>query len=151
MQPILFEALSIFTQPHLLSRYKVLSTFTLTAPAACKPPSLVPAPRAMCLRLLQVICCYVPPLFRSWPAPRSLSSPGVLARRGSLCISMSLLRPPLFLLQILASSGFDVRVGWLFAKRREAKAPPLPGSCAPWSSPPANLVLPPRLFSRPFF
>ena len=97
--------------------------------------SLQPAPCA-CVFRRSYDCA--PPLCHPWSAPRSLSSPGGVARHRSFRASMSLPLLPLVLLRILALSGFGVHVGWIFVKRREAKAPPLPSSHAPWSLPPAT-------------
>ena len=68
--------------PHLLSRCKSLLTWLPPSPATCQPPPLVPVPRAVCLRLLQLPLRSALPLCRSWPATRSLSaSRGVLPAR----------------------------------------------------------------------
>ena len=60
----------------------------------------------------------------------------------TLRVSVSLPCPPRVFLRILALSGFGVLVVWILAKRKEAKAPTLPKSSAPWSSPPATRPFP---------
>ena len=76
------------------------------------------------------------PLCRPRPAPRSMSSPGGFACRSSFRVSMYMNCPPLVHLQILASSGSGVRVGWIFAKGEIPRclhylAVAHPGPC-PW-------------------
>ena len=77
-----------------------------------------------------------PPLFRTRPAPISLSSPGVFTSYRSLRASVKLTWSPIVLLRILASSGPWSLVGRIFAGGREARPPPLPGSRSHWTSPP---------------
>ena len=131
--------------PHLLSRCEALPTWASSATATRQPLFLVPAPCTACLRLLPFPVPVRSPLCRPRPELRSLLSPGGFSRRGFLHVSVSLPRPPQVLLRILASSDFGIGVGWLFAKRREDKAPPLPGSCFPWSSTPTTWPSAPRL------
>ena len=138
-QPFIIRIHSFTPAPHLLSRCKAPPTWTPPAPATRQPPPLVPEPRVVCLRLPPVPVPVRSPLCCPRPAPMSLSDPGGLARHGSLCASVSLPLTPRFLLRILTSSGPWFLVRWLFARGREAKLPPLPGSCAPWSSLPPLL------------
>ena len=137
----LFETLLIFTRsapPFLLQ-----STAQLDVAGPCLCRCLPNSANCPCSPIsvrasgaIPVTVCS--PLCQPRPAPRSLSSPGGFSCRGSLRVSVSMPLPPLVLLQFFASSGFGVLFGCLFAKRQAAKAPPLPRSRAPWSSPPAT-------------
>ena len=122
--------------PFLLSRCEAPSTWTPTAPSVCQPLLLVPAPHAACLRLLPFPFWFAPPFSDLGLHPGTCRPLVGFSLHRYLRVSVSLTLPTRVLLQILASSGFCFLVGWLFAKRLEAKAPPLPGSRAPWSSPP---------------
>ena len=139
MWPFLFEALVISTRYPPPFPVRIVSHLDVACPRP-RPPASAARPFAP-RRMPASAAVPVPvrsPLCRPWPAPRYLSSPGGFSRSGSLLISVSLPHPPRVPLQLLASSSFGVLVGWIFTKKRSAKAPPLPDSHAPWSSPPAT-------------
>ena len=75
-QPFVIIALSFISNLHLLSRCEALTTWNFPLTATRHPPPLVPAPRAVCLRLPPFPVLVRSPHFRPWPAPRYLSSPG---------------------------------------------------------------------------
>ena len=77
----------------------------LPAQSTRRPLLLIPAPRAACLCLPPFPVLFSSPLFHPRPSPGSLSSPGEFSCRGSICASVSLSRPPWFLLWILELSG----------------------------------------------
>ena len=139
--PFLFEALSMFTcstPPILVRRAAHLDTAHTRHPlasAAC-PCALH---RMLASTAVPMLVCS-PPLLPSACNQVPVVPWGVFPSRvpPRLCIPAF---PTWVLLQILASSGFGVRFGWIFTKRREAKAPPLPVSRAPWSLPPATWPL----------
>ena len=118
---------------HLLFRCKEPPTWTLPVPTTREPLLLFPSPRAVCLYLPQFPEIVFYPLFCPWDALRSLLDPGGFARRGFLLAAVSLPHPPYFFLQTLASSSPWFLVGWIFARGRDTRTPPLPGSCASWS------------------
>ena len=120
---------------NILSWCEAPPTWTSPASAACQPPPLVPAPRTECLHLLPFLCRLAPTFAVLGLKPGPSLPLRFFAHHGSLCVSVSLPRPPQVLLRILASSSFGVRVRWIFAKSPEAKAPSLPGSHVRWSSP----------------
>ena len=125
-QPLLFEALLIST----CSQHTFLVQSAAHLDVACRSPASSACPFAP-RRVPVSADVPVPirfPLFRPWYAPRSLSDSGGFDRRRSLCVTVSLTHHTQVLLQMLASSGFGVLVGWIFAKIWALKVPPLPVS-----------------------
>ena len=133
LHPFTVRALSFTSFHHLLSRCEAPPTQTLPIPATNQTLPLVPAPRAVCLRLPPFPVTFCSPLCRLLTVPMFLWTPGGFSRHRSLHASVSLPLPPRVLLQIMALSGTWFLVWWLFAQGKEARAPSLPGSRAPWS------------------
>ena len=127
------------TAPHLLSWHRLLSTWPLPTPATYQPLSLVYAPRSTCQRLPQ-FPMYGCPAFSylnlqpgpCWPLGGSpFVGPSVSV---FLRFSLPMCLPVSRHLLLFAFCWVNV-----FVQGREARTPPLPGSCSPRSSPPLLL------------
>ena len=142
-QQFIVESLSLFVHTfHVFSFREAPPTWTSPAPATRQPPQLVYAPCSACLRLSPFPVTARPPsppfdTLGLHPVPchplvgLSVANPSVSP--------VPLPRPPWVLLWILASSGSWFFVGWILAWGRDSRAPPLPGSWSPWTSPPLLL------------
>ena len=86
---------------------------------------------------------YSSPLCRPRPAPRSLSAPGGFAHCGFLRLPSASALPSMCAAPTPGTFWFLVscRVA-IFARGREARAPPLPGNCSPRAPPPRYLAMP---------
>ena len=124
------------TAPHLLSWHRLLSTWPLPTPTTYQPLSLVYAPRSTCQRLPQfpVYGCPAFSYLNLQPGPCwPLGGSPVVGPSVSVFLRFSL---PMCLpvsrhLLLFAFCWVNV-----FVQGREARTPPLPGSCSPRSSPP---------------
>ena len=93
----------------------------LPASAACIcSPRRIPASSA-------VSRVHSAPLFRPCPSPRSMSSPGGFARRGSLCFRVSPVIPPYMFPCLLESSGVWFLSGGQYFVRERGQ-----GAFTPW-------------------
>ena len=134
--PFIVEALPLFTRfPPPLPVWSA-PTWALPIPTNRQPPLLVPTPHSACLHLSPFPVMVRSPLFRPWPAPKYMSSPGGFNGCGSPHACVYLPLPPWVLLLILASSGPWSRC-WVDLKARAR----VQGASTPWHS--CALVLAP--------
>ena len=135
-QPFIVVALSLFAPaPNLLYWREAPPTSTSPAPATCHPPPFVSAPCTACLIL---------PLFPVFLCPTIstvILCPSPCQPLVGLPVAVPSVspvpppRPPWVVLWILAYSGSYFLFGLIFAQVRESRAPPLPVSLLPWTSP----------------